>query len=290
MKTKTTTRLKTYPTIRRIVVLLPGLALSAAAFFLVFPTINSRLPLSLSIFLAYVLSAYVIVPVFYRIYIVFRPPTHNLPRYCITPDGLASDPVNIAIGGSRSSLMDSMQEAGWHKADSRNFKSLLHQFLSIVLRKPYLNAPFSTLYMFGRGQDIGFQKPLNSGKPSGSKRHHVRFWACVPGMLEGQASDEVNFWDKLYPSVDKGEVLWLGCASKDIGIVPIMRNLQLTHRVADDTDEERDLIVSDLKRTKLVENVTRVKAGEPLDLPNRAMWSSLSADGTLAVVDLKTRA
>jgi hypothetical protein len=106
-------------------------------------------------------------------------------------------------------------------------------------------------------------------------------------MLEGKNSEDASFWERLYPAVDKGEVLWLGCASKDIGIVPIVRNLQLTHRVAGDTDDERDLIVNDLKRTKQVESVTHIKAGEPLDLPNRALWSSLSADGHLAVIDLK---
>jgi LssY C-terminus len=273
---------------QRLIVFFPGIALSSIAFFLVFPSLNARLPLSTSILIAYLTSAYLLIPAFYRIYVILRPTVHNLPRYCITPDGLASDPVNIAITSNRADLIRTMDSAGWYKADSKSFKSLLHQLLATLLRRNYPNAPFSTLYLFGRGQDIGFQKPLNSGeKSSSSKRHHVRFWACIPAVLEGQAKEDARFWDKLYPNLDEDEILWIGCASRDIGFAPIIRNFQLTHRVADDTDDERDLIVNDLKRTKLVENVTRVKAGEPLALPNRAMWSSLSADGTLAIVDLK---
>jgi hypothetical protein len=106
-------------------------------------------------------------------------------------------------------------------------------------------------------------------------------------MLEGKSHSDASFWDKLYPEVDKGEVLWIGCASRDIGIVPIVHNLQLTHRVKDNTDEERTIIVADLQKTGLVENVTLITSGEPLKLKNRALASSLSSDGTLAVIDLK---
>ena len=34
----------------------------------------------------------------------------------------------------------------------------------------------SQLYLFGRGQDIGFQKAIDD---SPRKRHHIRFWALA---------------------------------------------------------------------------------------------------------------
>jgi hypothetical protein len=60
-------------------------------------------------------------------------------------------------------------------ADKKNVRTSLKVVRSILLNQPYLNAPFSTLYLFGRGQDIGFQMPVEGEK---THRHHVRFWAC----------------------------------------------------------------------------------------------------------------
>ena len=45
---------------------------------------------------------------------------------------------------------------------------------AFVLNAPYPTAPFSTLYLFGRPQDVGFQEPIDD---SPRKRHHIRFWA-----------------------------------------------------------------------------------------------------------------
>jgi len=43
---------------------------------------------------------------------------------------------------------------------------------AFALNSPYPTAPFSTLYLFGRGQDIGFQKAIDD---SPRKRHHIHF-------------------------------------------------------------------------------------------------------------------
>jgi LssY C-terminus len=271
--------------LKRFAIFVPGAILFILSFYLFFSSLNERLPASIAVIVIYAVTAYITIPLFFRLYNIVKPSTH-VPRYCVTPDGLACDPVNIAVSGTRGDLYLAMTAAGWHKADSRSPRTLVKMMLSIILRHAYKNAPFSTLYLFGRGQDIGFQKPLK-GSRSAHKRHHVRFWACIPAMMEGKDLEDAGFWEKLYPDTDKGEVLWVGCASRDIGIVPIGHNLQLTHKVKEDTDDEREIIVTDLKSTGLVENVRYVKSGDALTLPNRAMSSKLSTDGTLAIVDLK---
>lgn len=271
--------------LKRFIVLAPALLLFALSFFVLFPSLNKRLPASIAVVIVYIATAYITIPLLYRLYRVMRPPTH-LPRYSVTPDGFACDPVNIAIAGTRQELMKVMTDAGWHKADSRNVRSLTKLALSVLMRRQYRNAPFSTLYLFGRGQDLGFQKPID-GEKGAHKRHHVRFWACVPALLEGMHEKHADFWDKLYPNIDRGEVLWVGCASRDIGIIPIRHNFQLTHRVHENTDTERDIIVDDLRSTNYVESVRFIKSGEPISVKNRALSSRLTSDGTLAVVDLK---
>jgi hypothetical protein len=57
---------------------------------------------------------------------------------------------------------------------------------AFVLNSPYPTAPFSTLYLFGRGQDIGFQKAIDN---SPRNRHHVRFWALGTRARRGHGRD-----------------------------------------------------------------------------------------------------
>jgi hypothetical protein len=44
---------------------------------------------------------------------------------------------------------------------------------AFVLNQPYPTAPFSTLYLFGRGQDIGFQKAID--------KSHANAITCASG-------------------------------------------------------------------------------------------------------------
>jgi len=60
---------------------------------------------------------------------------------------------------------------------------------AFVLNSPYPTAPFSTLYLFGRGQEIGFQKAIDN---SPRKRHHIRFWALSTARAEATLMDDVT--------------------------------------------------------------------------------------------------
>ena len=173
MLNKATQFRRSLVTLKRFIVFVPGVLLFILSFFSFFPSLNARLPASLAVMIIYTVTAYVTIPLFFRLYNILKPPVH-IPRYCVTPDGLACDPVNIAISGTRQELVNAMHTAGWYKADSRSLRSLVKMGLSLLLHQPYPTAPFSTLYLFGRGQDIGFQKPLGHSK-SAHKRHHVRF-------------------------------------------------------------------------------------------------------------------
>jgi hypothetical protein len=61
---------------------------------------------------------------------------------------------------------------------------------TFIFNKPYPTAPFSTLYLFGRGQDIGFQKAIDN---SPRKRHHIRFWALSLVRAE-ETLGTASFW------------------------------------------------------------------------------------------------
>ncbi len=270
--------------LKRLAVLIFGAGFVYITLWKIFPFIDNRVPAAIALFASYVLSAYILVPLCFRFYRLFIRPRH-FPYYCVTPDGFASDPINIGLIGSQSQIERAMAKAGWHTADERTIHSLLKLIRSILFHRPYLTAPFSHLYLFGRKQDLSFQKPVGS---SPSHRHHVRFWAC---HLEGLElfHEHVHFWQRFHrPQHEgKGRQLWVGAASRDIGITPIRHNGQLTHLVSPDTAAERDLIVSDLRKAHAVEKTLTEKLGDAYKLRNRAFGGYLHSDGKVRICILK---
>lgn len=269
---------------KRLVVFALGAFIVYLAVWEFFPFFDDQVPWAIALFATWLFTAYLFIPLLFRIYRLFVRPNH-IPLYCVTPDGFASDPINIGLIGTQQQIEEAMLKAGWHKADRRTPHTVLKMIRAILTRRPYLTAPFSTLYLFGRRQDVGFQKPFADDP---SQRHHVRFWAC---HLDGPEDfhEHVHFWQRFHrPSRDnRSRQLWVGAASKDVGIMPIRHNAQLTHLVDPDTNAERDLIVADLRRSHSVEKTITEKVHEGLSIPNRVLGGILHTDGKLRICILK---
>lgn len=267
---------------KRLAVLIPGIVISIFAVRDVYPIFEKRLPVSLALFTTYIVTAYGLIPAAMRLLRTFLKPQH-IPIYATTPDGFASDPVNIGVIGTRDELVAAITSAGWRQADHRSLPNVLRMVLAIALKKPYPSAPFSSLYLFGRSQDIGFQKAITK---SPRKRHHVRFWAATY-TTDPRYRDHVFFWQKHHHSPTAARVLWVGAASRDIGLGLIRHNAQITHMVHEDTNAERDLIVRDLKRAGKIKATRTINVGKPYKLPNRVWGGSMVSDGGLVICELK---
>lgn len=268
---------------KRVGVLIPGLLMAYIAVHDVFPALKKYLPSNaLAILVTYVITAYVLIPSLLRlIRLIFK--TRHIPLYCTTPDGFASDPVNIGIVGTKDELITAMTNAGWYSADKRTPRTLLKMASAMVLSRPYKTAPFSKLYLFGRSQDLGFEIPLDINP---RHRHHVRFWAASytddPEHLK-----HISFWRGFHRSnIVSGRILWVGAASLDTGIGIIRHNAQLTHRIHYDTDSERDLIAKQLQKTNHVKRLRTVNLGQPYKLRNRVIRGYMKADGKMAILEL----
>lgn len=269
--------------IKRLVVFLPG---ALVAFYVVrdvYPVLDKQIPAAPAILLAYLLAAYVLIPGFLRLFRLAIPPKH-VPLYSTTPDGFASDPVQIGLFGTYEQVVNAMSQIGWHQADGRTPKTLVKFGLSLLLKQAYLTAPFSKLYLMGRSQDMGFQLPVDSNP---GHRHHVRFWAVKPEVAE-HFKEDIAFWEQHHPDKNKGDdkILWLGAASLDVGLGLIRHNAQITHMIHPDTNAERELIVSSLKKVKLCKNIKRITIAKPYQLRNRVITGYLEADGNLAICEL----
>jgi hypothetical protein len=69
-----------------------------------------------------------------------------------------------------------MHEAGWFPADPITLRTSIEIVGSVVLNRPYEDAPVSPLYYDGKKEQLAFEKP--DGR-SADKRHHVRFWLVL---------------------------------------------------------------------------------------------------------------
>lgn len=119
---------------------------------------------------------------------------------------------------------------------------------AFLLNKPYPNAPFSTLYLFRRGQDIGFQQAIGN---SPRKRHHIRFWAV--SLREAQQSAGTpRFWLNAERPKGNEPVLWVGAATKDTGISLTRLSFQITHATDSDVNAERDYVIAELSARQLI--------------------------------------
>ena len=270
---------------KRLVVLVPGIIIAYFSVREIFPFVDRRLriPDILSIFITYVIAAYILIPAFIRLFRILKPPKH-VPLYCVTPDGFASDPLNIGIIATRRELILAMERAGWYVADPHTPRNVLHAVLSTILGWAYSHAPVSSLYLFGRKQDIAFGIPLGGGSVG---RHHVRFWATTYTDGKRPLSFSSIHWHHRRAHVFGDNLLWVGAASLDVGISFIRHNMQLTHMIDPDTNQERNLIVDQLKAQKLVKKVDSIKLDKPYRLINRVWRGSLHTDGKMAVVTLR---
>jgi hypothetical protein len=159
--------------LQRLLILGLGILSVWLIVFVVFKIADRRLPWVLALGATYGIAAYVILPRAVRMGLKVLQ-RKLVPRFTITADGLPGDPVNLGLIGTLKQLRAAFATAGWSEADRLGLASSWRMTRAFVLNSPYPTAPFSTLYLFGRGQDIGFQKAIDN---SPRKRHHIRFWA-----------------------------------------------------------------------------------------------------------------
>lgn len=246
--------------LRRLgVVLLGLLAIWLIAF--AFRLTDQRLPTLLSLALVYAIAAYVVLPRIVRMSLKLLQ-RGSVPSFTLTGDGFPGDPVNVALVGTLAQLRAAFAAAGWTEADPLGLGSSWGMAVAFVMNRPYPAAPFSTLFLFGRGQDLGFQKAID-GSPR--KRHHIQFWALSAERVE----DAVNtsaFWLNADRPPAEETVLWVGAGTRDTGFSLTVFTFQVTHATDSDADAERDFIIAELERSAVIGEVRWHHEGERVSL------------------------
>jgi hypothetical protein len=244
--------------LRRVVVLGLGI-LTVWLIAFVFRFTDSRLPTVLALAITYGVAAYIILPRIVRMSLKILQ-RKRVPRFTITGDGLPGDPVNLVLTGTLQQLNAAFKLAGWSQADRLGLASSWRMIQAFVFNSPYPTAPFSTLYLFGRGQDVGFQKAIDN---SPRKRHHIRFWALSLDYAEANLG-KASFWLNRDRPPDAECVHWIGAGTKDTGISLTRTTFQITHATDSDTNVERDYIIDELRKSGVIAEINSYKAGQQL--------------------------
>jgi len=263
--------------LHRLLILALGI-LSIWLIVFVFRFTDRRLPLVLALAATYGIAAYIVLPRAVRMGLKILQ-RKRVPRFTITGDGLPGDPVNLVLIGTLEQLHAAFAIAGWSEADRLGVASSWRMIRAFVLNSPYPTAPFSTLYLYGRGQDIGFQKAIDN---SPRKRHHIRFWALSLARAEATVGTTA-FWLNTDRPPRNAHVLWVGAGTKDTGLSLTKLTFQITHSTDSDTNAERDYIIAELRDKRVIADANLYRSGQrlPLEPVNRYV-----TDGEVTVARL----
>ncbi len=211
---------------------------------------------------AYLVLAYGVLPAAWSHH-EREPGLAALPMVTRTANGIPGDALNVGLVGSKEDVLRAMHAASWFPADPVTFRTSLEIVGSVVLDRPYPEAPVSPLYYEGQREQLAFEKP--EGR-SADRRHHVRFWQVLDKGTDGRP-------------------VWLGSATFDRGVGLSHNTGQVTHHIAPDIDAERDLVMSDLHEAGMVQAFFQISGTGPT-LTGRNGGDPYYTDGEIDVATL----
>jgi hypothetical protein len=173
-----------------------------------------------------------------------RATLEQLPCCAANESGSADgDPLNVVIIGEPEKMLHSLTRAGWSFTHRITLRTVGREVAAAVASESYPVAPVSSLYAFGRKQDVALQR----ARRSISQRNHMRLW-LAPFRYEGKS-------------------VWLGQVSRDIGVKVTPKSPTLTTHIIDpQVDTTREYLLHSLIAEGFVDRFGFVKgsgAGTP---------------------------
>ncbi len=154
------------------------------------------------------------------------------------------DPVNLVVIGNLEDVYYAFVRAGWDETETVNKGSTWKTITSFIGGGEYRYSPVSGLYVFGRPQDVAFQK----ARDNIHERNHLRLWVS--------------------PYRYEGKLVWLGQISRDIG-VRFTKKTITTHKIDPDVDETREFLLENLAYSQALAKIAYLGGvgAAPIDQP-----------------------
>jgi hypothetical protein len=193
----------------------------------------------------------------------------ELPCCTTREDGQgAGDPLNIVLVGRGEDVIAALTAGGWTFTEAITVDSIRRMIGAALADEPFLTAPVSALYLFGRPQDIALQR----GRSKIAQRNHMRLW-LAPFRCEGQP-------------------VWVGQVSRDIGVKITPKSPTLTTHVIDpNVDEAREYVLQGLLHQEAVRwfGIVRGVGAAALDNPRHNLTDDpYFTDGMRAMIGVSS--
>jgi LssY C-terminus len=213
--------------------------------------------------IVYLVLAYLILPALWTHH-EHEPGLANLPMVTHTGAGIPGDALNIGLVGNKQDIALAMHATDWFPADPITLRTSIDIIGSVVLDRPYHDAPVSPLYYQGKKEQLAYEKPDGS---SADKRHHVRLWLVLEKGTDGRP-------------------VWLGSVTFDRGVGLSHDTGQVTHHIGPDIDAERDLLMRDLREAGMVESFFQISGIGPTLYAHNGEGDPYYTDGEIDVARL----
>ncbi len=193
-----------------------------------------------------------------------EPGLATLPMVTRTSAGIPGDALNVGLVGSKEDITRAMHSAEWFPADPITLRTSIDIVGSVVLDRPYHDAPVSPLYYDGKKEQLAFEKPDGG---SADQRHHVRLWLVLQRGTDGRP-------------------VWLGSITFDRGVGLSHDTGQVTHHIGPNIDAERDLLMRDLRAAGMVETFFEISGIGPTLRARNGEGDTYYTDGEIDVARL----
>jgi hypothetical protein len=153
-----------------------------------------------------------------------RSTLEQLPCCATNEDGDGEgDPLNIVLIGNADDVLNSLSRSGWSFTHRITLNSVSRMVGAALTDSPYPVAPVSSLYVYGRPQDVALQRARNNI----AQRNHMRLWMA--------------------PFTYQARSVWVGQISRDIGVKITTKSPTLTTHVIDpQVDTTREYLLHSL--------------------------------------------
>ena len=189
----------------------------------------------------------------------------NAPQRAMSKTNKPGDPINLVFVGTAQEVEQAFRQAGWSEPKKKNQQSIWKTAQAVINDDGYNAAPVSDLCVFGRKEDLAFEKTLNTF----NKRHHLRLWQTSANAPDGRP-------------------IWLAAATHDVGID--VHPGVISHATDPNLDDERVQVESDLWLGGGVQAAELIAPPQPLSSGMTATGGAWHTDGRLFVIDLKAGA
>ena len=156
----------------------------------------------------------------------------------------SGDPINLVVIGHPDDVYTAFIRAEWDETETVTKASTMKTIGSFLSGGEYRYSPVSGLYVFGRPQDVAFQK----ARENIHERNHLRLWMSRASY--------------------QGVPVFLGQISRDIGVRFTTKTIT-THKIDPNVDETREYLLENLAYSQALEKFAYVRGvGEvPIDQP-----------------------